>query len=758
MRAYLVFIILFLNSYIEVIACGYSPYGEDVRYCLLKPEYFNSSIYQSFNYNANLWGFAIENNSTQERIYIEANIIDWFHFTKKRVKISAIEEFNNNLNLSDINPNSNNEFIKYLYKKNEKKAITYLKMAKNCEAINNFINEDYWERNENNYINERLSLLEKLTKIISLEKNSYFKRKYAFLAIRLAYYSGKKELIKEIFETHFVDTRKDYLYNWSLFFYTFTNWDGKAMVSVANLMSNCPEKTKASYYYFHENFNVDEALKHTTNPLEISNIYAYASVQKADKNLNYLKLIFAHNPKSSLLDFLLLREVNKIEDWVYTPFYTNYSPSTESYFWNETEKTTTETLRNRSENDRQYAKEVLAFISSIDYNKTKNPILWQACEINLQFISRQYDACINNIDSFEKKYANEKVIEEIEKIKALCITANQESNHAIIKPELEPIILKYKNDQRFIFALGRELEFKGNITDGIALISLSERIYPQQFDYDDVEWRANRIKTSGNLEVLHNYFDYLDFVYPANELQIIINRIKRGDLSEFQKNIYQSILKDRETLTDLLGTKYIRENQLTKAYITFKSLGDKYWDENYNPWERGKNSYYEGFDQNPFYDFKYTKNFIKHKEKFIVTKLSITKQLIKYKNLANNLKTKDRDYYYFLLGNCYYNMSDYGNSWLMRRYFNSSSYWDEYINESYIDEIEFRNKIKAVTYYRLAFQNAKTPKFKALCLRMMDYAEKHTFSFSQRVNKSFPKYSSELSGCENLKKFFESRR
>ena len=82
----------------------------------------------------------------------------------------------------------------------------------------------------------------------------------------------------------------------------------------------------------------------------------------------------------------------------------------------------------------------------------------------------------------------------------------------------------------------------------------------------------------------------------------------------------------------------------------------------------------------------------------------------------------------------------------------------EFENESYIDEIEYRNKKKASTYYKLAFENAKTPKFKALCLRMMDYAEKNTFSSSTRVTEQFPQFSTDLSGCENLANYFKSRR
>ncbi|TRX41408.1 hypothetical protein [Flavobacterium restrictum] len=759
MKQFLVFIVLLASSFCKSLACGYSPYGEDIRYCLFKPDYFGYSHYKAFYYNANLWGFDYDQNPNNYKPHVDANIMDWYYFTQEKVSLDAIEDFNTNLSLTDIHPKSTNAFLAYLYQNKKTEAIEYLKIAKNCEAINNFFTEDTWERNAVANNKDRSILIQKLIRITEKQKNPYFKRKYAFLTIRLAYYAGKMEVLKTVFEQNFNSSTKDYLYNWGLFFYTFTKSGGELMVNAANLMANCPEKNYASYYYFHVDFKIQVALQYAKTKEEIANVYAFASVQKVDKTLDYLKEIYKKNPKSEILGFLLLREINKIEDWVYTPYYSNYLPSTQYNLWSDyNDKITTETLRNRSENDRLYAQEVLNFIQSIDLKTTQNPIIWEAAQINLQFITRKYEDCLKQITLFEKTYKGNNILEEIEKIKALCFTANQENGKAIIKPEIQNVILKYKKDERFIFALGRELEFKGNITDGIVLISLLETNYGNGYDASDVEWQANRINTSGNLQVFYSYFDYLDFVYAAQDLQTIVTKFKTGFTTEFEKVIYGKLLKDKDYLTDLLGTKYIRENELDMALLTFKSIDKKYWQDNYNAWERGNYGEEYSFDQNPFYDFKYTQDFIKHKDKFLVTKLAITQHLIQYTNLAYNSKTKNRDYYYFLLANCYYNMSDYGNSWMMRRYSSSSSYYgQEFEKESYIDEIEYRNKIKAVAYYKLAFQNGKTAKFKALCLRMMDYAEKNTFSTSKRVTEQFPEFSSDLSGCENLENYFKSR-
>jgi len=149
------------------------------------------------------------------------------------------------------------------------------------------------------------------------------------------------------------------------------------MVDVANLMANCAEKTYASYYYFHEGFDLRQALTAAKTKEELANVYAYASVQKVGKNLDWLKEIYANAPNSRILDFLLLREINKIEDWVYTPYYTNWLPAIEQMgsYWNDDleSKINTLTLRARSEKDRLYAAEVLNFLHTVDFSNVKNP-------------------------------------------------------------------------------------------------------------------------------------------------------------------------------------------------------------------------------------------------------------------------------------------------------------------------------------------------------------------------------------------------
>ena len=298
-------------------------------------------------------------------------------------------------------------------------------------------------------------------------------------------------MIKTIFNKEFLNTKKDYLYYWSLYFNCFTNNNNGNYNDIAELFTNCPEKTFASQFYFNNKFNLEKALPFAKNPTQMANLYAYASARVLDKNLDNLKLIYQNKPKFKTLDFLLLREINKIEDWVYTPFYTNYSPSIEEegyYDESESSKITTQTLRMRAAKDRIYAQEVLNFINLCDISKVDNPVLWRSAKIQLLFITQQYDEALIAIKDFEAKHKKEKVVAEIEKIKALCITAKQQYDKAIITNEVNTIIEKNLEDKRFLFALRRELEFKGNLLDGIALISMADHN-----NYSEDEYNSNDV-------------------------------------------------------------------------------------------------------------------------------------------------------------------------------------------------------------------------------------------------------------------------
>ena len=325
--------------------------------------------------------------------------------------------------------------------------------------------------------------------------------------------------------------------------------------------------------------------------------------------------------------------------------------------------------------------------------------------------------------------------------------ANQERGKAIISDAVKTIILNNKGNKKFLFALGRELEYNGNTTDAALLYSkMDENELTEEHDYYNVAyWKTIKNKGDTYSDFYYNYFDYINVMYTPKEVEDLIRSIRANVKAkdEFSVWKYGDLKNQIPNLYDLTGTKYIRQNNLPKALASFKKVNNGFWNEKYSAWERNEYTW-DGsniFDKNPFYELKYTPEFIPIKDSIRLTKTSITKQLIRYLNKASNVNEKDRDYYYFLVANCYYNMTQHGNSWMMRRYS-----WTSYGNHSILeDEAEYFQCDLAKKYYLLAKENAVSDKFKALCLRMIARCEKHKLEYLIPYNydskiEDYPEY------------------
>lgn len=750
MKKFLLFILVFLTSKLTLFSCGFSPYGEEVRFSFFLPDYFSYQDFNAFHYNANIPG-----TDLKPVVAYEANVYDWYAYVHKQVSLDEIQACLQSLTITDIHPHSTNAFLHYLYAYRCASAIMYLKTAKQCEALCTIQEDDVWERNETNN-SHVVRVLQQLHHRLAWEKDPYFKRKYAFLAIRTAYYSKQWNVIEKVYDAYFSGTVKDYLYYWATYFHLFTQ--KKISYDLVNVFIHAPEKRYAVFYYFNNQFHLKEALAQAHQAEDSANIYAYASIQRLDPNIETIQKVYSLQPNARILDFLLLREINKLEDWVYTPYYTNFLPSVEfAHSYAEATEESVSILRNRSEKDRLYAAKLKQFLQRVDFSAVSNPALWKAVQIQLSFLTKDKNACIAQSKAFIQAYPHDIIIPEIEKIMALSLLSDSTINTAQIPDEAKSILLTYANDQHFLFAAGRELEFKGNVSDGLALISLANKqCYTdyQSFYYKGISWQDNRLKQSGNLVYFYDYFDYIDFVYSADELQLVVNRIEKLQSDPFFDRMYRQLLLDKNYLKDMLGTKYIRENRLKLADATFTQLGETYWDENYNAWERDRFDERYAFYLNPFYQLKYTSDFIPNSNPFIVSKWSITRHLIECNDKASDPNNPQRAYYYFLLGNAYLGMSQYGDAWMMRRFNTSSTGY--HINDSYIDELEYARAELAQQYYHQAYLFGHTTTWKALCLRMEDYAKDNVNSSFPLLKKSFPEYYDELSGCENLEAFFKS--
>lgn len=767
MKNSLPFILILVSSVAR--ACLFYPEGESVRFSLLNPKVFDYGAFEDFNYSSEAFNSNWEETTPQ---YVDANAILWSNYCGEKVAMDAIKNALYEIETDEIHSDSYNQMICYLYEVGDNDALEYLKFAKSCEVYNSHW-EDPWERQRRIDIPRRNEKITAALDCASSVIQEQLKRRYFFLAIRMAWYNEDFPLVESIFKSFFESTdQKDILYYWSLYFKSLTQTRaGKSNFYLAQVFKHAPDKRFSCYLHFNRKVEIADVLQHAKNSEERANVYLLYGVLKPDKALDNIRQVYAYEPSSEGLSFLLLREINKIEDFIMTPYYFVFEPSTQGRDWYNWEFYNARRILNRSERDRLYAKELLAFAQSVNLNMVENPILWQTCDAYLSFFTRDYNHALSVLVNLKSKVKDTGLLNQLTMIEAIVLTARQSKGKAIIVAEIEPILLANKDNLILWFAIGRELEYLGNTTKAALLYS---KIYSEDGEHY-VFWRSSKFERHSLSNFFYNFIDYVDAVYTPEQVDELIRDIERREqtTSAFSSFIYDGVEEMLSPLYDIMGTKYIRQNKLEKALVTFSKLDNRYWSRTYGGWGDRYSTLYK----NPFYHLKYTEDFIQQTDTFLLNKYSITKRLIEYLARAESKDELNRDYYYFLVANAYYNMGREGNASMMRRIIE----WNRYEFAVMEDEEEFRQSILAKKYYLLAMKNAKTDKFRALCLRMAARCEKnrllnsrefydhyysadeekmlHSNLYYRQLKRDYSEYFDDLaSGCENFGEYFEARR
>ncbi len=589
MKILLLFTCFLLNN--VSYSCGYYPYGEDIRFSLMNPLVFGYRDYQPYNYtasllypdenigeayfetidsldfgkiaNAKLWGLRCNQNVTQRDIL--AAIYGNVDFKKLRVT---------------------NSFIKDLYLRKDIEALKYLEIARKC-AVYNKVSTDPWETQPKN-VKVRNKLILSIIGLSNSCKDASLKKRYAFLAIRLSYYAGNSDAITKLYASHFdfKGANKTIVDYWALYFRALIeeNPFQKNLMS-AVVFANAADKRFMIRYEYDTNIDMTQTLALATTNEEKEAVYLLQAIMTPSKCLDYIRLIQQLNPNSRNLSFLLLREVNKLEDWILTPSYTRFFPAAgygNYYAENQTDED--QYLRERVVEDRIYAKELLNILGRINISVAENKDLVNFLSCYAAFLSENNVMAVRHAEALERSGAKTEILVQANYIKALALTANLENDKVKILKEIEPIIalgVKEKN-AKFLFALGREFQLKG-ATALAALffwkIEETKRFEEGSNQYNSgLYWKSQKRNQNLGSDFFYEYFHYLDAEYPTNQVIDILDFYAiNSNKSEFFKRFTFGFNQEIARLQDLVGTKYMRANDLEKAKIYFDKAGPDFY-------------------------------------------------------------------------------------------------------------------------------------------------------------------------------------
>lgn len=692
-QLYIAFILLFLNNpFQKAYACYFYPYGEDIRMSLFYPESFNFRSFERFNY---CYSYEYPSDDDYEE---SENVALWFTYCNQKVSKKDIHDALENLNFSNKKIFEKHPLIQYLRRNRDKNAIEYLRFAKEIEQFNPDA-DDIWEHNQLLEQNKRSALINKGLAQIQLLKNTSLKKRYYFQIFRLLQQNNENKKIQTLYDETYSKKYKthDLMDNWALYYrMTVETNDVKMNYYATQLLGQDTDNRFDIRWYFNRHIPIEKVMTFTKTDAEKANVVALYSIRRLDYNLNVLHTIYNLHPQNKALEFLVLREINKIEDWVLTPTYTMFLPVLREDYW---ENNNGSRLLNRVQIDRKYAENVLKFINQVDLHKVNNPNFWKLTQAYLEFLIHKPKQSLTTLSKINLKVENQSFKAQFDRVYALATLTNQPKNNAIIPLEIQSIIIKNKENGRFLFALAKELEFLGNRSEAALLISKIVEIDKWE---GAVYWRSSSGKKTLWDDFNFNWYHYVDAELDVTDWEVVINCMKKPMKSTFEKWLFSSVSKESNRVYDLMGIKYMRLDNLPKAYSSFQKVAKSYYTNN------------PLFNENPFYKIKGYMNFNEKMPFHNLTKAIVIQKMIALQKSAQKVGNKLRHKDYFLLANCYYNQTYYGNSWMFNRISRT-----EYQDVNYPDEANYYSCQRARVNYEKALYYATSTDFKALCMYMI---------------------------------------
>ncbi len=700
--------ILFLISSTAGFSCGYYPYGEDIRFSLLEPNVvmkgqMNWFYYSNNEYYYNDYDFDI-NGIDQHR----ENIQSWNGYFGNRFTEQEIYEALLIATKADLSSKTcNNSFIQTLNQPENVAFLNYLLFAKQLAKYNQVINDE-WERVPKSFNKKRYGYIKKATTLAASETHPELKKRYAYLALRMAYYANDYQLVQHIYSDYFslikFESKVDY---WALHFNVLADdFSERNSTLMAMVFLNSSEKRFAAgrylQYHMYNIKDVEQAGKNTEEKIALYFAKAVLQDQRAAASIEAIQQL---DPKHPCLEFLALRELNKLEDWVLTYYYTYFNSGNNFWYMVNVEDANDQ----RMKEDRAYALQLAATLQTCA--KTSSSKWMKTFELYARFIGKEHSDLVNELVMEEKRVDSPEIqsfLRQLQVLTLLSLDKDPTLTNVLIQKELKQAVDQHQS--LYLLAIARELEYRKHFVLATGVFS---KIGQPSGEY--LVWKTQDMHRTLGIDFYSDYFYYIDAAYDVTVVEEVLKESTKTYIQpDFKMWLFADVRKDVMRLHDLIGTKYVRNDDWKAALTAFNQVNDTLWNSEYY-------AYKTYLSEDPFSNDFYDPYSDKHMEEVETryTKPQLAREILRLQEVVATENGMKKARAAYRLGNCYRNMSYFGNAWLMRRY-----YWTTNTTPTGLsDDQEYFSLKQAHKYYEMAYESATSRKFKVLALRMVGYCE-----------------------------------
>ncbi|MDR7211975.1 hypothetical protein [Flavobacterium piscis] len=669
-------------------ACGWSISPEISRLSLFKAQREGFFKLTPFYYSADSY-YATDVISNADQ---ELNCLEWKKKLGNQINPDDVylilyqtdaEVFQSAYENKTLKKNfAKNTFIETLLLPKNKTFLEYILFAKKMEYERSPVEK--WEswNNIDSGSNEKKWLdLENFEQKITSAKDAFLKQRYAFLILRYSFYGQDSNTVIRLYDSCFTQNKNTILEPWALYYKSLCIEDSALQnYLLSKVFATCEEKSFAVLQHYNWKLTL-ETLALAKNDEERSVILAIESLRNPAPDLKAIKEIYALSPNSLYLSFLIGREINKLEDWIFTPQFTSGGPSVVVNGENWYEDYAKAKQENYSK-DILYLRELKGFLISIlDKSAGEQKDYLTTAIAQLCFIDDEVD--------LGKKYTNmisdkaNASIQMQKNIQLALIALKQSDLH---NEKVQNQLFEYFN------AVENLVESdKGLFKTLYSLYRIASNEFFKQGNtvFAGLLFMKSDIKNEGeysryNTPYFYTYIGYFDRHATVEDMDRLIALQQKENKTSFEKYICSGTISPNVNYyKDLKGTLAFRNNNLELAYATFSSMPKDFWEKNY--------SFTNYLNENPFTPKILQKaeerkfNYRFNKSEFIAKLIRLKRQ----NTAASNLQ----------LGHAYFNVSYLGNSWMMTAYDWTSG--ESYIDYIYGDNTEVEKKYQSGNYYNL---------------------------------------------------------
>ncbi len=447
-------------------SCGPMLATDESRFSLFRQGLDNDSGLRPFNYSESLFNFM--ESDPEEKDY-KRNCREWISFCGNGIKMTDIfkvqydmspEEFLNTRWKESKIAVQKNSFIKWLFKEGNHEVLDYMILAKEAESTQYKNNQDPWDTSIIKTAVQCEEIALRATQALRKDLPVFLRERYAFQAIKMLYYSKSKKNnaaeLQKLYDQYLLRS-KSIVSGWALVYYGMSQFNSNnKTAALLQAFDRTEEKKEFAYLQLSVN-DLSKLEKITADKNVLLLINTVKAIKNKGRALDLIKNVYGYNPESRYLPLLITREINKLENWLWSPemlyFPDNYRPEFEDY-----EKVNDSYRENLKIKDRKYLGEVQIFVENIERKKSANSAFVKLALAHLYNMQNEFNKAkqmLRNVNTLsDPKLETQKLIEEAisnAHLEDITKDGTKENLAAIIKKliKLNPVFKKQIDSTSF---------------------------------------------------------------------------------------------------------------------------------------------------------------------------------------------------------------------------------------------------------------------------------------------------------------------